>query len=72
MPPEFGNYDGPESTYVMLNTYKNPVAKTIVRSIFFFSGMRSLQTQGIGSIRVAKSEMTLKIPLARYKAFSFV
>lgn len=44
--------------------YKNPVAKIAVMSIFFFNGKRSLQTQGIGSIRIVKSEMTLKIPVA--------
>ncbi|KAL9063909.1 MAG: hypothetical protein Q9161_009207 [Pseudevernia consocians] len=33
-------------------------------SIFFFSGKRSLQTQGMGSIRIAKSEMTLNTPVA--------
>lgn len=47
-----------------MTAYKEPVAKIVVMSIFFFSGKRSLQTQGMGSIRIAKSEMTLKMPLA--------
>lgn len=45
-------------------TYKRPVAKIDVMSIFFFNGICSLQTQGIGSTRIAKSEMTLKMPVA--------
>ena len=49
-------------------TYKNPVAKIVVMSIFFFSGMCNLQTQGIGSIKIAKSEMMLKIPEAWKRA----
>ena len=46
-----------------MSAYKNPVAKIAVMSIFFFNGKRSLQTQGIGSMRIVKSDMTLKIPV---------
>ena len=44
-----------------MTTYNKPVAKIIVMSIFFFSGKCNLQTQGIGRIKIAKSERTLKI-----------
>ena len=45
-------------------TYKKPVAKIVVMSNFFLNGIRSLQTHGIGSIKIAKSEMTLNTPVA--------
>ena len=44
--------------------YKKPVANIVVMSIFFFNGIRSLQMHGIGSIKIAKSEMTLNTPAA--------
>ena len=50
--------------FMMRRTYKNPVAKMAVMRIFFLSGMRSFQTHGIGSMRMIKAEITLKIPLA--------
>lgn len=56
--------DSPKATPVMRKTYKSPVAKMAVTSIFFFSAICSFQRQGIGSIRITKSEMTLKIPVA--------
>ena len=60
----FMTLDSPEATSVERKTYKNPVAKMVITNIFCFSGIRSFQTQGIGSIKMAKSEMTLKIPVA--------
>ena len=44
-----------------MTTYNNPAANIIVMRIFFFSGRCSLQTQGIGSIKIEKSEKTLNI-----------
>ena len=53
-----------KATSVARKTYKSPVAKMVVMRIFFLSGIRSFQTQGIGSIKMAKSETTLKTPVA--------
>ena len=45
-------------------TYKKPVAKIAVVKIFLLSDIFSFQTDGTGRIKIAKSETTLKIPLA--------
>lgn len=45
---------------VWMTTYNRPAAKIIVMNIFFFSGKCNLQTQGMGRIKIAKSEKTLK------------
>lgn len=43
-------------------THKSPVANTPIIKIFFLMGICSFQRQGIGSIRIAKADTTLKIP----------
>lgn len=46
------------------STHNRPMAKTPVVRIFFLSDICNLQIDGIGRIRIAKSDSTLKIPLA--------
>ena len=48
-----------------VQTYRKPDANMIVVRTFFLNGMLSLQRHGIGRMRIAKSEMTLNIPVAR-------
>ena len=43
-------------------THKSPVANTPTIKIFFLMGICNFQRHGIGSIRIAKSDTTLKIP----------
>lgn len=45
------------------HTYKNPVAKMVDVIIFFLVGSCNFQIQGIGRMRMAKSDITLKRPL---------
>ena len=44
------------------DTYRNPVANSAEAKRFLLMHICSFQTQGIGRIRIAKSEITLKIP----------
>ena len=50
------------------DTHKKPVAKTDPIKIFFLSGIFNLKIEGIGSENMAKSEMILKIPVARKRS----
>ena len=45
-------------------TYRKPVAKIAVIKIFLLKDICNFQTDGIGKIKMAKSEITLKIPVA--------
>lgn len=53
------------------STHRSPAANIVVTKIFFFKGTCNFHTHGIGRIRIAKSDVMLKKPLARYKAFAF-
>ena len=68
LPQGLKNLEHSGGTSVNRKTYKSPVPKVAVMSIFLLSGTRSFQTEGIGSISKAKSEMTLKIAVASYWA----
>ena len=48
----------------MAKTYKRPVAKIAIIKSFLFSGICNLQIDGMGRIRIAKSEKMLNTPLA--------
>ena len=50
------------------STHKRPVAKAPVFYNFFRSDICNLQTDGMGSTRIAKSDSTLNIPLASLAA----
>ena len=45
-------------------TYRKPVANTAVIRILFLEDSCSFQTDGMGRMKIAKSDITLKIPLA--------
>ena len=49
-------------------TYRKPMEKTAVIKSFFLNIICSLHTEGIGRIRIAKSDAILKTPLAFSKA----
>ena len=49
-------------------TYKNPAEKIAMIPIFFRNETLSRQTDGIGRSRIAKSDRTLNIPVARKAA----
>ena len=51
-----------------MDTYRRPVANIAVVKIFLLKGLCSLQRDGIGRIKIAKSVMTLKIAVDRYAA----
>ena len=48
----------------MMHTYTKPVAKIAVIEIFLLKDICSFQTDGIGRIKMAKSEITLKTLVA--------
>ena len=52
----------------LYQAYKNPVVKTAAIISFLLNGICNRQRTGIGRIRIAKSETTLKIPVARNAA----
>ena len=49
-------------------THKKPVAKTPIIKSLLFKDICRFQTVGIGSMRIAKSDNTLKTPLAFHEA----
>lgn len=49
-------------------THNKPVANTAMAYIFFLKGTFNFHSDGIGKIRIAKSEITLNIPLVRKPA----
>ncbi len=55
---------------VPIDTYRKPVANIAVVKIFFLSGICSFQRDGIGSIRMAKSVMTLNIAVDKNAALA--
>ncbi len=49
---------------VLMGSYQNPTANTTMIMAFFFCGICNFQIVIIGSTRIEKSDMTLKIPVA--------
>ena len=47
-----------------------PAANINIIKIFFFSGICNFEIGIIGSIKIEKSEMTLKMPVAIYAALT--
>jgi hypothetical protein len=50
------------------NTYRNPVAKMAKIPNFFFMGTCNFKIDGMGSTKIAKSDMTLNNPVACIEA----